>query len=224
LREERFLESIAIDGPAGAGKSTAARLLAQKLGYLYIDTGAMYRALTWKALNGGISLQDSAALARLAGQTRLEFFSRAGDAGPGILVDGVDASRAIRTPQVARNVSLVAAIPGVRRELVEQQRRLAEKVPVVMDGRDIGTNVLPHSRHKFFLTASLEERARRRYYELLNQGYQVKESEILQEVAERDRLDRQRSTAPLLKAADAIEIDTTGLKPEKVVEELLKHL
>jgi len=213
--------NIAIDGPAGAGKSTVARQLAKRLGYLYIDTGAMYRALTWKALKEGTRVTDEAALVNLARNTSFEFK----EVAPGevsIYCDGEDVSHIIRSPEVSRLVSRVAAWPKVREEMVGLQRDLAVRGRVVMDGRDIGTCVLPEAPYKFFLTASLEERARRRWRELAAQGNNVSLEKVKQEIEERDRRDSQRAVAPLQPAPDAIIIDTTNLTPEEVTEHILK--
>lgn len=213
--------NIAIDGPAGAGKSTVARQLAKRLGYLYIDTGAMYRALTWKALKKGTRVTDEAALVNLARNTSFEFK----EVAPGevsIYCDGEDVSHIIRSPEVSRLVSRVAAWPKVREEMVGLQRDLAVKGRVVMDGRDIGTCVLPEAPYKFFLTASLEERARRRWRELVAQGNNVSLEKVKQEIEERDRRDSQRAVAPLRPAPDAIIIDTSNLTPEEVTEHILK--
>ncbi|MCG0278009.1 MAG: (d)CMP kinase [Thermanaeromonas sp.] len=213
--------NIAIDGPAGAGKSTVARQVAKRLGYLYIDTGAMYRALTWKALKSNVKVTDEAALAELARRTSFEFR----EASPGelaVFCDGEDVSRFIRSAEVSRLVSRVAAWPKVREEMVRLQRKLAAGGKVVMDGRDIGTCVLPEARYKFFLTASLEERARRRWQELVAQGDNVPLEKVKQEIEERDRRDCQRVVAPLRPAPDAVIIDTSDLTPEEVIEYIIK--
>lgn len=208
------LKCIAIDGPAGAGKSTVARMVAQKLGLLYIDTGAMYRAITLKALREGIQPENTEALTELAGRTRLELI-------PGIkqqvLMDGEDVTEQVRYPEVCLNVSKVAQVPGVRKILVEQQRRIAAENGVVMDGRDIGTVVLPRAKYKFFLTASPEERARRRASELSAKGYTIDIEKLTREIQERDFIDSNRAVAPLVPAADAIFIDSSSIGIEKVV-------
>ncbi|MBE3581561.1 MAG: (d)CMP kinase, partial [Thermoanaerobacteraceae bacterium] len=194
--------------------------VAEKLGYLYIDTGAMYRALTWKALSQGLNLADEEGLSALAASTSLEFKPLASGV-TAVLCDGRDVTMEIRSPEVSQKVSRVAAIPGVRRELVKHQRKMAAGGGVVMDGRDIGTYVLPEAPHKFFLTASLEERARRRWRELVNQGQGVTMEQVREEIAERDRRDSQRSVAPLRPAPDAVVIDTTNLSPEEVTTHIL---
>jgi len=209
---------IAIDGPAGAGKSTTARLVAQRLGYVYVDTGAMYRALTLAALRRGVPLEEEP-LAELARQVRIEL--RPSADGQRTLLDGEDVSDAIRLPEVTQAVSRVSAFPAVRRILVEKQRELGKDGGVVMDGRDIGTVVFPHADVKVFLTASLEQRARRRARELRQQGVQVAEHEVARELALRDRLDSERSDSPLRPAPDAVVIDTSELSIEEQTERVL---
>lgn len=212
--------NIAIDGPAGAGKSTVARLLAARLGYLYIDTGAMYRALTWKALRQGISPDDSRRLIELAQETTIRLEDR-GARDVAVYCDGEEVTTAIRQADISRQVSLVASVPGVRQRLVEFQREMAASNRVVMDGRDIGTWVLPRAPYKFFLTASLEERARRRHRELLAAGQSVELETIKEEIRQRDALDSGREVAPLKPAPDAIIIDTGQMTVEDVVARLL---
>ncbi|MDI3279856.1 MAG: (d)CMP kinase [Bacillota bacterium] len=214
--------TVAIDGPAGAGKSTVARSVAQKLGYLYLDTGAMYRAITLKALQQNVPLDDEGALTRLACETVLEWQApQAGiPGGPKLYMDGVDVSEAIRHPRVTKAVSLVARVPGVRQRLIQLQRRFAEQGGVVVDGRDIGTVVLPHAECKFYLTASLEERARRRQRELAQQGMPAEMEEVKSALAWRDTIDSGREISPLRPAEDAVIIDTTGRSVEEVVEQI----
>lgn len=214
--------NIAIDGPAGAGKSTVARLLAEKLGYIYIDTGAMYRVIAWKALINRISPEDHLALTKLAEETKIDFSVQEDNSKiQTVFCDGQDVTEQIRSPEVSRLVSSVAQIPGVRSVLLKQQKFLAQKNNVVMDGRDIGSNVLPNAPFKFFLTASVEERARRRFMELTKKGYLVNEQDVIQEIIRRDKMDQERSIAPLIKADDAIEIDTSHLQPDEVVEVII---
>lgn len=213
---------IAIDGPAGAGKSTIARQVARQLGYLYVDTGAMYRAITWKVLKLGLDPTDENGIISILPDTEIDLVPEA-DALR-IILDGEDVSEAIRTPQVNQAVSLVSRIPAVRDKLTEWQRALGEKRPVVMDGRDIGTVVLPEAQHKFFLTASLEERARRRYLELVQKGFSINFEDLLADMARRDEIDSNREIAPLKPAPDASIIDTTGLTVEEVVAEILGRL
>ncbi len=212
---------IAIDGPAGAGKSTVARLVARFLGYTYLDTGAMYRALTLKALRLACDLSDPDRLSALAAGTEINLTNPAGREHPAVSLDGVDVTDQIRTPEVNRGVPKVAAVPGVRAAMIRRQRELASSGGVVMDGRDIGTNVLPGADRKFFLTASLEERARRRKLELEQNGYEVSEEEIRAEIARRDKADQERPVDPLVRAPDAILIDTTGQSIDQVVELIL---
>lgn len=213
--------TIAIDGPAGAGKSTVARRVAERLGYLYIDSGAMYRALTLKALRLGIDPGDGPALGALAAQTEIALVQ--GPHGDRILLDGVDVTGAIRDPEVTRHVSAVAAVPAVRARLVELQRAVARGGGVVMDGRDIGSHVLPRADRKFFLTASLQERARRRQEELAAAGHRVPLAELEADIARRDHLDSTRPVSPLVQVPDAVVIDTTGLAVEEVVNRILEH-
>ncbi|ABZ84486.1 cytidylate kinase [Heliomicrobium modesticaldum Ice1] len=210
---------VAIDGPAGAGKSTVARELAKRLGYLYIDTGAMYRALTWLALQKGIALSDDEALARLAEQADIALLPLPG--GLTVLADGQDVTDAIRTPEVSRHVSRVSAVAGVRAPMMRLQQKLAEQGGVVMDGRDIGTHVLPQAEVKVFLTASVEERARRRFKEMILKGMDVDFEQLRNDMERRDREDFTRETAPLVQADDALYLDTTGLAFEEVVGRLL---
>ena len=211
---------IAIDGPAGAGKSTVARKVAAALGYLYIDTGAMYRALTLAVLRAGVPVDDPAAVAAAVAGVRIRL--EPSPAGNRVFLDEEDVTAAIRSPEVSAAVSQVAAIPEVRRRLVTLQRQLAAEGGVVMDGRDIGTVVLPHADLKVFLTADLEERARRRYLELQAAGHGLDLEEIRSNLEERDRLDTGRAVSPLRIADDAVIIDTTDRPVERVVAEVLR--
>lgn len=207
--------TVAIDGPAGAGKSTVARRVAEELGLLYIDTGAMYRAITWKALQRGIDLSDELAVARLARETDIAL-------GPQeVLVDDVAATEAIRSPEVTKHVSKVAGMVEVRRVLVEKQREMARSGGVVMDGRDIGTHVMPDADVKVFLTASIEERVRRRHLEMIRRGYDSDPDRLYQEIKRRDEMDENRSHSPLKPAADAVMLDTTGRTIDEVVVMIL---
>lgn len=208
---------IAIDGPAGAGKSTVARLVARELGYLYIDTGAMYRAVTLLALRSGTELTDADALTVVARNSDLKLTADPENL-PRAYLAGEDVTDAIRTPEVSRAVSLVASVPGVRRQMVELQRAMAAQGGVVMEGRDIGTTVLPGAEAKFFLTATPGERARRRGLELQARGYKVNLGELEEEIIERDLLDSTRELAPLISAPDAEIIDCSRMTVEQVVE------
>lgn len=206
---------VAIDGPAGAGKSTVAKRLARRLGYLYIDTGAMYRAVAWKAMQLGVEETAEEKLAFVLETMQLSLLPGAGAAK--VVVDGEDVSEAIRSPQVSRQVSAYAQQPLVRRALVEMQRRLGASGGVVMDGRDIGTTVFPQAELKVFLTASLQQRVRRRWLELQDKGIAVDEQALAREIADRDRQDEERELSPLVQAADAVLLDTSGLGIEEVV-------
>lgn len=211
---------IAIDGPAGAGKSTVAREVARRLGYAYIDTGAMYRAVALAALQAGIPAGDTEALSDLA--QNLEISLGCGEDGSTrVYLNGRDVSREIRTPEVSRFVSRVAEVPGVRLYLTEKQRSLAASGRVVMEGRDIGTVVLPDADRKFYLTATVQERARRRYAEAAGQGHNISLEEQINDILSRDERDASRGVAPLLQAPDAVMIDTTGKSPVQVVEIIL---
>lgn len=214
--------NIAIDGPAGAGKSTVAKLVARELNFLYIDTGAMYRALTWKALSQGLDFNDEAALTRLANNTNI-VLSSSGDNKISVFVDGHEVSEAIREPFISQNVSYLARVAGVRTALVQLQQQMAQGGGVVMDGRDIGTYVLPEARCKIFLIASIEERAGRRYQELTAKGLKIDLPQLITEMAERDRMDSQREVAPLMPAQDALILDSSGKSISQVVEEILTY-
>ena len=208
---------ITIDGPVAVGKSTIGQLLAQRLGYSFVDTGAMYRALTWKALRLGIDLEDEDKLSHLGATTKIEFGSKK---GRGVFIDGEDVSDKIRSPGVEWGVSLVSKVAGVRQVMVTKQREMARKGKVVMVGRDIGTVVLPEAELKIFLTAPPEERARRRYRELLNQGNEADYDAILTDLKRRDEIDSQRAISPLQPAAEAKIINTEGLTPKQVVQKI----
>lgn len=216
---------IAIDGPAGAGKSTIARLVADRLGFIYIDTGAMYRAVTLAALRRGVSVADQPALTQLAESCRIAF-RECPELTPAqrVLLDGEDVTLAIRSPEVGSNVSPVAVVPGVRHALVRQQREMAGSGGVVLDGRDIGTYVLPDAKYKFFLTADVGERARRRYRELINRGVTTTYDAVEKEVRERDYIDSHREMAPLRQADDAIVVDSTAMTVDDVVAVVLERV
>ena len=214
--------TIAIDGPAASGKSTVAELLAHRLGYLYFDTGVMYRAVTWAALLRGIPIQDEPAVTLLAEQLRIDVTPPTADDGRQytVLADGVDVTWAIRTPEVDANVSPVSAYPGVRRALVAQQRRVAAGGRVAMVGRDIGTVVLPDADLKLYLDASVEERARRRWREVRARGEEADYEGVLVSMRRRDKIDSNREVAPLCVAEDAVVVDTTDLSIEEVLAEV----
>jgi len=205
---------IAIDGPVGSGKSTLARRVAELLGYVYIDTGAMYRALALKALRRGLSLDATDQLVALARETRIDL--RAQDGTQRVFLDGEDVTAAIRTPEVSQVASKVAVVPGVRKVLVAEQRRAGEQGGVVMEGRDIGSVVFPDAGLKIFLTASPEVRAERRWREHQQKGEAIDLARTLEEIRERDQRDRERSTSPLVRAPDAVVVDSTAMEPEEV--------
>ncbi len=212
---------ITIDGPAGAGKSTIARALAKELGYLYLDTGAMYRAVALAAQRKGL-LGEEEAISRLCEELSLEL--RPGEAGLSVFLNGEDVSQEIRTPEIDRLSSIVASIPGVRRCLQRRQRALGEAGGVVAEGRDMGSHVFPDADLKFFLTANPEVRASRRYEELRAKGQEISLEEVLAEVLARDRRDQEREIAPLVVPEGAIIIDTSDLSREEVLSLLLERV
>jgi cytidylate kinase len=207
--------TIAIDGPGAVGKNAIGSLLAQRLGYRFLDTGAMYRALTWLALELGIDLEDEKALEELALGANIELAAEA------VMVADRDVTGDIRGEEVERGVSLVAKVAGVRRALVAKQQQLAQGGQVVMAGRDIGTVVLPHAELKLYLAASAEERAHRRYLELVQRGEEAHYEQVLAELKRRDKIDSERALAPLQPAPDAKIIDTDGLNIEQVLAEIM---
>lgn len=211
--------SIAIDGPAAAGKSTVAKIVAEKLSYIYIDTGAMYRALTLKAIQEGADLQDEWAIMEILEKTTITLLP--GKVGQLVYVDDQDVTEEIRTARVTNSVSIVAKHPQVRKEMVVRQQSFATEGGVVMDGRDIGTHVLPEAEVKIFLLASVEERALRRHTENTLKGFSSDLEKIKEEIVLRDKLDSEREAAPLKKAEDAEELDTTSLSINEVVEKIL---
>ena len=206
---------IAIDGPAGSGKSTIAKLVAKELGLVYLDTGAIYRLVTLKALNEGI-LDDLGKIKEMLDNLNIDIREN------GFYLDNTDVSEEIRKPIVSENVSSVAAIREVREKMVDLQRKFSESKNVILDGRDIGTVVFPNADIKIFLVADARERADRRYRELVAKGEDVKIEEIYENILKRDKIDSTRKESPLKKAADAIEIDTTSKDIEKVKSEILK--
>jgi len=205
--------TIAIDGPVASGKSTVARRVAELLGYLYLDSGAMYRALALAALRRGAALDDAAALEKLAGASRIKL-ERA-ENGLRVRLDGEDVTEAIRAPEVSQAASRVAVIAGVRRQLVAEQQEMGRAGGVVMEGRDIGTVVFPNAELKVYLDASLEERARRRLGDHHARGEAMELERMVEEIRERDRRDRERETSPLLRAPDAVLVDTTAMDIEE---------
>ncbi|GAA0206567.1 (d)CMP kinase [Selenomonas dianae] len=210
---------IAIDGPAGAGKSTVAKIVAEKLGYTYIDTGAMYRGVAWKTLKQSQTATDEDILRAVQ---EIDVRLACTENGTRVTVDGTDVTQEIRTPEVTHIVSRVAALGPVREKMVELQRAMAADGAIVMDGRDIGTNVLPNADVKIFLTASVEERARRRYDEMKEKGYAVNFDDLKREIALRDKQDSEREISPLRQAEDAVLLDTTSLSIDEVVTYVLK--
>ncbi|AQS56651.1 (d)CMP kinase [Novibacillus thermophilus] len=211
--------NIAIDGPAGAGKSTVARLTAKRLNFQYIDTGAMYRAVTWEVLRRQIPMDDEQRIAEIAAE--MDFSLETTASGTKIYVNGRDVTEEIRSEAVTSHVSAVAQLPSVRDVLVAKQQKMAAAGGVVMDGRDIGTKVLPEAEVKVLLTASIEERAKRRLHEMRAKGIQTDLERLKREIAARDKIDSERSVSPLRKAKDAVTVDTTGMTIEQVVENIL---
>ena len=211
---------IAIDGPAGSGKSTMARRVADALGYVYIDTGAMYRAVALEVVRRGMSLEDEDEIVELANDLDMQF--RRDESGDlRLIVDGEDVSDEIRLPEVGNLSSPVSAIPGVRQRLVELQRAMGAEGGVVMEGRDIQTVVFPQADVKIFLIASEDERARRRHHELQEKGLNTTFAEVKRAIVERDERDTARDVAPLLKAPDGVELDSDGLSIDQVVDAVL---
>lgn len=216
--------SIALDGPAGSGKSTVAKLVAKRFGYTYIDTGAMYRAITLKALQNQINLNDEKKLTELAENTNIVLQYDFLGLVPilHVIMDDKDISEEIRSLEVTNNVSVVAAVAGVREALVRLQQNMAKLGGVVMDGRDIGTVVLPKAELKVFLTASVEERSRRRQAELKIKGIEVDLAEMIAQIEKRDYIDSHREVNPLRQAPDAVLLDTTHLNIDEVVDSIVE--
>lgn len=209
---------VAIDGPSGAGKSTIAKAVAKKMNIDYIDTGAMYRAVGLKVKNCGIDLKDEAAMAAMLAETDIDFVN--GD----IILDGTVVNKEIRANDMSMMASNVSALPAVRAKLVELQRKMGQTKSIIMDGRDIGTNVLTDAEVKIFMTASAEERADRRYRELIEKGQDVTYEQILEDIKQRDHNDSTRALNPLKKADGAIELDTTGMSIEEVTEFIMNEV
>ncbi|GAB2692544.1 (d)CMP kinase [Paenibacillus thermoaerophilus] len=212
--------NIAIDGPAGAGKSTVARRVAEALGFVYVDTGAMYRAVTWNCLERGCDPDEDENVAKLARQCDIRL--RPGENGQEVWVNGRNVTEEIRSAEVTSNVSRIAQNREVRELLADMQRRMAAEGGVVMDGRDIGTTVLPDAPVKVFLTASPRARAERRFLELKDKRPSLTVEELEKEIAERDRMDSEREVSPLVQAPDAVRIDSTNLKLEEVIGKILE--
>ena len=209
---------IAVDGPAGAGKSTIAKLIAEKLNINYIDTGAMYRAITYKCLQNNIDINNEKEVINIAKDCEIDFKDN------NIYLNGEILTDEIRTMEVSNNVSNVAKIKEVRYLMVDVQRNIGKVSSVILDGRDIGSYVFPNADYKFFLIATPEERGNRRYKELVNKGYNVNLEEIIKDIIKRDEIDSNREFAPLVKAEDAIEIDTTGKRINEVVQSVLSKI
>jgi CMP/dCMP kinase len=209
---------VAIDGPAGAGKSTIARRVAAKLGFVYIDSGAMYRAVALEAIRTGTDLDDEARLERLAREARIEFEP----GGSRVLLDGEDVSAAIRAPEISPAASKVSVFSGVRRALVEKQRQMGAAASVVMEGRDIGSVVFPDAEVKMYLDADPAVRAARRVREMQEKGQRLEAGEVEREIRERDRRDSTRADSPLVRAPDAVYVDTTSMSVEEVEQAILE--
>ncbi|MEX1030552.1 MAG: (d)CMP kinase [Paenibacillaceae bacterium] len=207
---------VAIDGPAGAGKSSVAKMTAEKLGYVYVDTGAMYRAITWSILDLNLDLNDSSGILHLL--EHIDLSLKPSPAGQQVWINGQDVTPHLRTPLINQHVSQIAKMPNVRQFLTHIQKRMSSEGGVVMDGRDIGTVVMPDAQLKIFLTASVQERARRRYMEMKAAGNELDMEQLIKEISERDRMDEQREISPLCQAEDAIFLDCTELSMQQVVD------
>lgn len=211
---------IAIDGPAAAGKSTIAKKTAELLGYTYVDTGAMYRAITYKAIQSNIDLQDGEKLTNLLHETTIEL--KPSPVGQLVFLDEKEVTEEIRSTEVTASVSIVAAHANLREEMVKRQVKMGENGSIVMDGRDIGTHVLTNAELKIFMSASVEERARRRFLENQKRGIHTNLEELIEDIARRDKIDSEREASPLIQAEDAIYIDTTSLTIEEVSEKIMQ--
>lgn len=214
---------IAVDGPAGAGKSTVSRLIAQKLGFLYIDTGAMYRALTLKAIIEGVDAEDSASLIAMAKRTQIDLKNES-DGSLKVLLDGKDVTCEIRQPCITKLVSDIAKLKEVREVMLGLQRKLGKGRDSVLDGRDIGTVVFPDARHKFYIDAVFPVRVERRHKELKELGQEINLKEVEDDLHNRDTIDSTREVAPLKKAEDAVYIDTTNMTIQQAVDKVLSYI
>ena len=214
--------NIAIDGPAGAGKSSVAKAVAAKLGFIYVDTGALYRSIGVNALRNGLNTEDAAAVTALLPATKVEL--KFVDGTQKVFLNGEDVSEAIRMPEASMAASNVSAIPAVRTFLLDLQRDMAKNNNVIMDGRDIGTVILPDAQYKFFLTASAEVRADRRFKELAEKGINVDYKALLEEIIQRDYNDSHRETAPLKQADDAILIDSSDMNIDEVINAIISNI
>jgi cytidylate kinase len=215
---------IAIDGPAGSGKSTVAKIVAKKLGLFYIDTGAMYRALALKAKKNAIDLRDEEGMAQLAAQIQLDLRYDPETEKLKVLLDGQDVSEEIRKPYITENVSFIAKIKKVRDHMVVLQRKLAQGKKCILEGRDIATVVFPDAYKKFYLDAACEERIKRRYLEMKEKNIPIEETNVKKDIEQRDRIDSTREHAPLRRAADAVYIDTTGMPIDDVVATIIEEV
>jgi len=222
MERKKIKMVVAIDGPAGSGKSTVSKMVAKRLNLLYIDTGAMYRALTLKAMNKKVDLKDEAELVKLAHSTRIDLEESGGSLR--VILDGEDVTGLIRTPELTNNVKYIARVPDVRHEMVKLQRAIGERSGAVLEGRDIGTVVFPDAKYKFYLDADVGERVRRRHKELTESGQNVSLEDIKKDVVVRDESDMKRPVGALKRAPDAISVDTTALTIDEVVERLISYI
>ncbi len=213
--------NIAIDGPAGAGKSTIAKLVAKEKGFIYVDTGAMYRAIALYLIRNNVALDDSESMVKFASQAEVSI--KYVDGQQQVILNGENVNGLIRTEEVSKMASVSSAVPEIRTMLLELQRKLARENDVVMDGRDIGTNILPNAQYKIFLTASAEERANRRYKELVERGEKCDYEKIKADIIERDERDSNRATAPLKQAEDAILVDSSNMTIDEVAKTIIDY-
>ena len=213
--------NIAIDGPAGAGKSTIAKLVAKEKGFIYVDTGAMYRAIALYLIRNNVALDDSDSMVKFASQAEVSI--KYVDGQQQVILNGENVNGLIRTEEVSKMASVSSAVPEIRTMLLELQRKLARENDVVMDGRDIGTNILPNAQYKIFLTASAEERANRRYKELVERGEKCDYEKIKADIIERDERDSNRATAPLKQAEDAILVDSSNMTIDEVAKTIIDY-